>query len=40
MKFEPPLFLTQNEGLEMEATYLNNTDGTVEFGLLSVDEIC
>ena len=39
MKFEPPLFLTQNEGLEMEATYLNNTDGTVEFGLLSVDEM-
>lgn len=39
MKFDPPLFLNENEGIEMEATYLNDTDETVEFGLLSVDEM-
>ena len=39
MKFDPPLFFNENEGIEMEATYLNNTDEIVEFGLLSVDEM-
>ena len=39
MKFDPPLFFNENEGIEMEATYFNNTDETVEFGLLSVDEM-
>ena len=39
MKFDPPLFFDENEGIEMEATYLNNTDEIVEFGLLSVDEM-
>ena len=39
MKFDPPLFFNENEGIEMEATYFNDTDETVEFGLLSVDEM-
>ena len=39
MKFDPPLFFNENEGIEMEATYLNNTDEIVEFGLLSVVEM-
>ena len=39
MKFDPPLFFDENEGIEMEAIYLNNTDEIVEFGLLSVDEM-
>ena len=39
MKFDPPLFFDENEGIEMESTYLNNTDEIVEFGLLSVDEM-
>ena len=33
------LFFNENEGIEMEATYFNDTDEIVEFGLLSVDEM-
>ncbi len=39
MKFDPPLHFNVNEGIEMEATYYNDTEEVVEWGLLSVDEM-
>ena len=39
MKYDPPMALDINEGLELEATYFNSTDQTVSFGLLSTDEM-
>ena len=39
MKYNPPMALDINEGLELEATYFNNTNETVSFGLLSTDEM-
>ena len=39
MKYDPPMALNINEGLELEATYFNNTNETVSFGLLSTDEM-
>jgi hypothetical protein len=39
MKYDPPMALDINEGLELEATYFNSTDQTVLFGLLSTDEM-
>jgi hypothetical protein len=39
MKFDPPMFFNQRDGIEMEATYYNYTDEIVEFGLLSIDEM-
>ena len=39
MRFEPPLHFNINDGIELEATYYNNTDEIVEWGLLSVDEM-
>ena len=39
MKFDPPLHFNVNEGIEMEATYYNDTEDVVEWGLLSVDEM-
>jgi hypothetical protein len=39
MKYDPPMALDINEGLELEATYFNSTNQTVSFGLLSTDEM-
>ena len=39
MKYDPPMALNINEGLELEATYFNSTNETVSFGLLSTDEM-
>ena len=39
MKFDPPLHFSTNDGIELEATFFNNTDEIVEWGLLSVDEM-
>ena len=39
MRYDPPMSLDINEGLELEATYFNNTNETVSFGLLSTDEM-
>ena len=39
MKYDPPMALDINEGLELEATYFNSTDQTVSFGFLSTDEM-
>ena len=39
MKFDPPLHFSIYDGIELEATYFNNTDETVEWGLLSIDEM-
>ena len=39
MKYDPPMTLDLNEGLELEATYFNNTNEIVSFGLLSTDEM-
>jgi len=39
MRFDPPIYLTQNDGLELEATYLNNSNNVVSWGLLSIDEM-
>ncbi|MFL3007820.1 MAG: FlgD immunoglobulin-like domain containing protein [Candidatus Neomarinimicrobiota bacterium] len=39
MKYDPPMAFNINEGLELEATYFNNTNETVSFGLLSTDEM-
>ena len=39
MKYDPPMALDINEGLELEATYFNSTNETVSFGLLSTDEM-
>ena len=39
MKYDPSMILGLNEGLELEATYYNNTNQTVSFGLLSTDEM-
>jgi len=39
MKFDPPLHFNINDGIELEATYYNDTDEIVEWGLLSVDEM-
>ena len=39
MRFDPPLHFNINDGIELEATYYNNTDEIVEWGLLSVDEM-
>ena len=39
MKFDPPLHFSINDGIELEATFFNNTDEIVEWGLLSVDEM-
>ena len=34
-----PLYFNINDGIELEATYFNNTDEIVEWGLLSTDEM-
>ena len=39
MKFDPPMYFSIRDGIEMEATYNNYTDAVVEFGLLSIDEM-
>ena len=39
MRFDPPLHFNINDGIELEATYFNNTDEIVEWGLLSIDEM-
>ena len=39
MKFDPPLHFSIGDGIELEATYYNDTDETVQWGLLSVDEM-
>ena len=39
MKFDPPLHFSISDGIELEATYFNDTDEIVEWGLLSVDEM-
>jgi len=39
LELDPPLYLDIDQGLELEATYFNWTDDTLEFGLLSEDEM-
>tara|TARA_B110000116_G_scaffold222363_1_gene201158 strand:+ start:576 stop:2249 length:1674 start_codon:yes stop_codon:yes gene_type:complete len=39
MRYDPPMTFDIDEGLELEATYLNNTENTINFGLLSIDEM-
>ncbi|MAX09341.1 MAG: hypothetical protein CMG13_00555, partial [Candidatus Marinimicrobia bacterium] len=39
LSFDPPLVLTAGQGLISRATYYNNTDNYVNFGLLSTDEM-
>ena len=37
--YNPPLIFSSFDGLELEATYYNDTDETTTFGLLSTDEM-
>ena len=39
LELDPPLTLEPGEGLRLETTYNNWTDRTLEFGLLSEDEM-
>ena len=39
LSFDPPLILTNGQGLISRATYYNNTDDYVNFGLMSTDEM-
>ena len=39
LSFDPPLVLSAGQGLISRATYYNNTDHYVNFGLLSTDEM-
>ena len=39
VEYDPPLVLHSGDGLELEATFYNDTDETVYFGLLSTDEM-
>ncbi|MFL3007105.1 MAG: T9SS type A sorting domain-containing protein [Candidatus Neomarinimicrobiota bacterium] len=39
MRFDPPLTFESDDGFEMEATFYNNTDEEINFGLLSTDEM-
>ncbi len=39
LEFDPPLRLEANQGLKCEATYFNETNKTISFGLLSEDEM-
>tara|TARA_B100000678_G_scaffold285977_1_gene289970 strand:- start:1042 stop:2685 length:1644 start_codon:yes stop_codon:yes gene_type:complete len=39
MRFDPPIIFDLDDGIELEATYFNNTDETISFGLLSTDEM-
>ena len=39
LSFDPPLVLSAGQGLISRATYYNDTDNFVNFGLLSTDEM-
>ena len=39
LELDPPLVLNQNQGLISRATYFNTTNNTVNFGLLSTNEM-
>ena len=39
LKLDPPLVLEPGQGLRLEVTYNNTTDRTLNFGLLSTDEM-
>ena len=39
MRYDPPMVLNLDHGLELEATYYNDTDEEINFGLLSTDEM-
>jgi len=39
LELNPPLVLNAGEGLRGEAVYFNDTDRTLRFGLLSLDEM-
>jgi hypothetical protein len=39
IEYDPPLVLHDGDGIELEATYVNNTDEEIHFGLLSTDEM-
>ena len=39
MRYDPPIVFNLDHGLEVEATYINNTDESISFGLLSTDEM-
>ncbi|MBL7013500.1 MAG: T9SS type A sorting domain-containing protein [Candidatus Marinimicrobia bacterium] len=39
VEYDPPLVLHAGDGLELEATFYNDTDETIYFGLLSSDEM-
>ena len=39
IEYDPPLVLHDGDGIELEATYVNDTDEEIHFGLLSTDEM-
>ena len=39
MRFDPPMTFENEDGFELEATYYNDTDEEINFGLLSTDEM-
>ena len=39
MRYAPPMVFNLDHGLELEATYMNETDEAISFGLLSIDEM-
>ena len=39
MRYDPPLIFNETDGIELEATYYNDTDEEINFGLLSTDEM-
>ncbi|WP_235296261.1 hypothetical protein [Portibacter marinus] len=39
IEFDPPLVLNQGQGLQCEATYFNESNSDIQFGLLSEDEM-
>ena len=39
MRYDPPMVFNLDHGLELEATYMNDTDEAISFGLLSIDEM-
>ena len=39
IEYDPPMVFYEGDGLELEATFYNDTDEEITFGLLSTDEM-
>jgi len=39
IRYDPPMVMDLEDGLELEATYYNNTEETISYGFLSTDEM-